>query len=97
MGVILRLLNFSLWRKYGSTPLWLLDYRRTSSGVCAILEQWAESKGIITTMENYSFAIGVDLITGEELDNVIRSVVNLLGDVSTQLYKVKGQENGREH
>ena len=87
--------SFSLWRKHGGTPLWLIfpssDWGRAHD-VRAVIEPWAGQEGIFTTMENDQLAIGIKVITGEELDNVVGSVANLLQAISVQLSKLQNED-----
>ena len=50
-----------------------------------ILEPWAEQRGIFTIDEDNYFAISIDLATGQEMDTVVRSVLERLNDISVQL------------
>lgn len=83
--------HFKFWGKYGRTPLWLLfwaekfghNYR--AYAVQTILTPWADQNGIFTSMEDNCFIVGIDLVTGEELKNVIKAVAKRLSEISEQL------------
>jgi hypothetical protein len=93
---------FTLWRSHGSTPLWLIfsgEGWGCASKVQAVLEPWADRRGVPTVWRNYDetlymqdndfeFDIGIMLPTGEEEETVIASVVNQLKDISKVLSKV---------
>jgi len=81
-------IRFKLWRQYGGTPLWLsFGYYRWGRGfeVRPILEPWAENRKILTIDEDDYFAVSIDLATGQEMDTVVRGVLERLNDISVQL------------
>jgi hypothetical protein len=80
--------NFRRWRMHGRTPLWL---RFSSSRwgrapeVRALLEPWADREGVPCAMDGESVSVGIDLLTGEEMDLVAKSVADRLRDISAVL------------
>jgi len=87
--------DFRLWRQLGRTPLWVTfslgDWGRAFE-VCALLEPWIARTGVTSVMENESFSVGVDLPTGEEMDHVVRSVVDRLRDIAVELAGLEPKE-----
>ena len=80
--------QFRLWRERGSTPLWLVFSTRGGRAheVRAVLEPWIERNGITYSEEDDGgFAVGIDVLTGEEPDQVARSIVNRLREVAAEL------------
>jgi hypothetical protein len=88
--------EFTLWKDYGSTPLWLVfldDGWSRGSDVRVVLEPWASRNHISAVWrENddgaYEFAIGIVLATGEEEEAVIASVSQQLGTIAKALSKI---------
>jgi len=84
--------NFELWRKHGITPLWLM-FNPTSFGraveVRTLLEPFASRKNVFTACDNDAFALAIDLVTGEEEDQVIMSIVNQLRNIAEVLSELK--------
>lgn len=89
--------EFTLWKKQGSTPLWLVfadsEWQRGSE-VRALLEPWASRKGAPVVWHGNDagddeFAVGIELPTGEEEDAVIASVVNQLKEIAKELSKMR--------
>ena len=74
-------IHFILWKKHGSTPFWLVfsngDLSR-SDEVRALIELWAAKEGVLTTFQDGGVAVAVDLKVGEDKDQVVRSIVELL-------------------
>jgi hypothetical protein len=84
--------HLRLWRGRGTTPLWLY-FPRSGFGraleVRAILEPWIERNGIAWSAEaDGGYAVGIDVVPGEEQDHVIRSVVIRLRDIAAQLSRL---------
>ncbi len=83
--------DFLLWRSHGRTPLWLRfpagDWGHAAE-VRTLLEPWAESKGLPYAMDNDWMAVGIDLVTGEELDLVVKSVADRLKEISEELSRL---------
>jgi hypothetical protein len=83
--------HFKLWRERGSTPLWLFFSTRGGRAleVRAILESWAERKGIACVVnEDGGFSVGIDVIAGEEPDHVVRAIVDRLRDIVEELSRL---------
>jgi hypothetical protein len=82
-------IHFGLWKKHGGTPLWLV-FSPTEFGraleVRALLEPWAAKEGVFTTFQNDEFAVAVDIVCGEDKDQVVRSVVDRLKEIADVLY-----------
>jgi hypothetical protein len=82
-------IHFSLWKKHGGTPLWLLfsasDFGRLHE-VQPILEPWTAREGVFTTMQNGELAVAVDIAFGEDKDQVVRSVVDHLKGIADILH-----------
>ena len=92
-------IRFDLWRQLGGTPLWLVftlgEFGRGLE-VHALLEPWADRNGIIFTMDNGEVVIGLDLLIGEEKDEVVRCIVNRLRDVADNLSSLTQIESNPE-
>jgi hypothetical protein len=92
-------IRFDLWRQLGGTPLWLVfplgEFGRGLE-VHALLEPWAAGNGIIFTMDNGEVVIGLDLLIGEEKDEVVRCIVNRLKDVADNLSSLTQIESNPE-
>jgi len=90
--------DFTLWKKHGSTPLWLVfsgsEWQRAPE-VAAVLEPWASRKRVPAVWQNNDneFAIGIELATGEEETAVITSAVNRLKEIATELSKIGRKRN----
>jgi hypothetical protein len=84
--------HLKLWRKHGGTPLWLV-FHATNFGraleVGPLLEPWAARNGVFSANEDDQFAIAIDLVTGEEKDEVIRSIVDRLRSIAEVLSKLE--------
>ena len=84
--------NLELWRKHGITPLWLMfnatDFGRAVE-VRSLLEPFATRKDVFTAFDNDQFAVAIDLVTGEEEDQVVRSIVNQLKNIAEALSELK--------
>lgn len=92
-------IRFDLWRQLGGTPLWLVftlgEFGRGLE-VHDLLEPWAARKSIIFTMDNGEVVIGLDLLFGEEKDEVVRCIVNRLKDVADNLSSLTQIESNPE-
>ena len=80
--------EFRFWRQNGGTPLWLVFWPGNfgrSHEVRAVLEPWAHREGLVTVMANDQFGVGIDLVTGEEMEHVVRSVVDRMSEIAEQL------------
>lgn len=79
--------DFDLWRRYGGTPLWL-EFMPTKWGrapeVRRVLEPWADGEGLPSGMKDkdFPFVVGIDLVTGEERDLVVRSVADRIRSIA---------------
>lgn len=89
-------IRFDLWNQIGGTPLWLIfhpgEFGRGYE-VNALLEPWAIKNGILFKMENGEVAIGIDLLTGEDKDEVVRCIVDRLRDVAGNISSLTKNEN----
>lgn len=78
-------IHFDYWKKYGGTPLWL-TFPTSNWGrafeVKSLLDPWASKNGVFTILENNEFAVAIDMLTGEEKDQVIRDIVNTFNEIS---------------
>ncbi|MBN2393907.1 MAG: hypothetical protein JXR84_24450 [Anaerolineae bacterium] len=87
-------IHFPLWKKHGSTPLWLLfspgEFGRAQE-VQPILEPWAERQGIFSTFENNDLAVAVPIACGEDKDQVLRHVVDFLKGIAEVLSPLRSQ------
>ena len=78
-------INFSLWKTYGRTPLWLVfsgSQWGRSREVWPLIEPQAEKEGVFTKLVDDEFVIAIDMAFGEEKDQVVRSVVDRLKWIS---------------
>lgn len=69
--------NFILWKKYGRTPLWIVFYPnefKKSQAAKLLLEEWSAKNG--NFRHNKGIVIPIDLPTGEDKDQVIRSILD---------------------
>jgi len=93
-------IHFRLWKEFGGTPLWLV-FAPTKWGraleVRALLEPWAAKHGVFTTFQNDEFAVGVDIAFGEDKDQVVRSVVDLLKGIAEVLYVLNPKPAGLDN
>ena len=80
--------DFRRWKERGRTPLWLKfppgKWGRAPE-VQVLLEPWADRKGIAYTADNEGMTVGIDLVTSEEMDLTVKSVVDFLRNISTEL------------
>jgi hypothetical protein len=70
-------INFVLWKKYGHTPLWIVFYPnefKKSQAAKLLLEEWSAKNG--NFRHNNEIVIPFDLPTGEDKDEVIRSILD---------------------
>ena len=70
-------INFLLWKKYGRTPLWIVFYPnefKKSPAAKLLLEEWSAKNG--NFRHNNEIVIPIDLATGEDKDQVIRSILD---------------------
>jgi len=85
-------IHFVLWKKYGGTPLWML-FSPGKFGkaieVRPLLESWAGKNGIFTTFQNNELAVAIDIATGEDKDQVVRSIVSRLNEIAGVLSELK--------
>ncbi len=83
--------DFRRWRERGSTPLWLVfaaDRSGRAFEVRAVLERWTEGQGLDCSVQGDDFAVGIDVVAGEEQEHVIRSIVTRLKDIATELSRL---------
>lgn len=89
-------MDFELWRQHGGTPIWLTfwsgDFGRAVE-VRRILEPWATRKGVSSCSEKDRFAIGLDLLAGEGKDVVVRSIVDDLESIATELSELSPSQS----
>jgi len=81
-------IHFNNWKEYGGTPIWLAFYESDfgrAREAQPILEPWAASKGIFSTSDESEFVMAIKIETGEEKDQVVRSVVDQLKCIADQL------------
>jgi len=78
-------LRFDLWRQHGGSPLWLVfnpsEFGR-SLEVRALLDPWIARTGVLSTIDDQVFAVAIDLLTGDEKDNVTKDVVLFLKEIA---------------
>ena len=88
-------IDFTLWKKYERSPLWL-SFSTTEWGraheVQALLEPWAEKNGVFTASQHDDFIVAMDLPVGEEKDTVVSAVVKRLKQIADVLTTLKPQE-----
>jgi hypothetical protein len=86
--------NFRLWKTYGRTPLWLVfsdsQWGRARQ-VMSLLEPWADKEGIFTKLVDDEFVVAIDMPFGEEKDEVIKSVVERLKEITYVLRELTVQ------
>src|SRR5205807_31790 len=90
--------DFSLWKKQGSTPVWL-RFSDSESGraleVRSLIEPWAKGNNIDTfASANGDFSVGIYVLPGEESDRVVRSIVDQLNTISTELSRLPARPEG---
>lgn len=87
--------HLRLWRDYGRTPLWLV-FRSSkwsrAPEVRALLEPWAQDKGVFVAMDGDEFVVAIDVPTEVEKDRVVQSIVSFFGDVAIQLSALPERE-----
>ena len=92
-------MDFELWRQHGGTPIWLTfwsgDFGRAVQ-VRRILEPWATRKGLSSCSENDRFAIGLNLLAGEGKDVVVRSIVDDIESIATELSELPPSQSSAE-
>jgi hypothetical protein len=85
--------DFRRWRERGATPLWLVfsasDFGR-SLEVRAVLQPWTEKQGLECSVTADDFGVGIDVVPGEEQEHVVRSIVNRLSSVASELSRLTG-------
>jgi hypothetical protein len=75
-------INFILWKKYGRTPLWIVFYPnefKKSQAAKLLLEEWSAKNG--SFRHNNEIVIPIDLPTGEDKDQVIRSILDQFNNI----------------
>lgn len=90
-------IHFSLWKKHGGTPLWLIFFQGEwgrALEVRFLLEPWAAKEGVFTTFQNGELAVAVDIAFGEDKDQVVRSVVDRLKGIADVLYVLNPKPAG---
>jgi len=84
--------DFRRWRERGRTPLWLVFHANEYGRATAAregLEPWADQQGLeCSVAADGSFAVGIDVLSGEEQDAVVRAIVNRLTDVAAELSRL---------
>src|SRR5579859_325233 len=87
--------HLELWRDHGGTPLWLV-FDKSSFGraveVRGLLEPWGARKGVFSANHKNDFAIAINLLTGEEKEQVVRFVVDQLKEIAGVLSNLKPVE-----
>jgi hypothetical protein len=69
--------HFILWKKHGRTPIWIVFYTnelKKSQAAKLLLEEWSAKNG--NFRHNNEIMIPIDLPTGEDKDQVIRSILD---------------------
>lgn len=79
-------IHFPLWKKHGTTPLWVVfadtDWGRARA-VQPLLEPWASQKGVLATNDDDgSFVVALDLLAGEEKGAVVEAIATRLEEMS---------------
>ena len=50
-----------------------------------LLEPWADREGIAYATDYEGMTVGIDLVTSEEMDLTVKSIVDFLRNISTKL------------
>ncbi len=89
--------DFQLWKEHGLTPLWLIfnewEFGRAPE-VRSLLDPWATRNNVFAinhylgSKDGNVYAVAIELPTGEEKDQVVRSVVNQLRNIAEPLAKL---------
>ena len=85
-------IHFKAWEKYGETPLWLISYPGEFSRVHVVrpvIESWAAREGVFTAFQNDELAVAMNIVTGEEKDQVVRHIVERLSAIAYVLSELK--------
>ncbi len=81
-------IHFGLWKTHGGTPLWLLfsegEFGRAQE-VRPLIEQWTAQKGVPAIRSDQDVAVALDIPTGEEKAEVVRSLVGQLREIAQVL------------
>lgn len=89
-------LHFGLWKKHGGTPLWLIfsssNWGR-SHEVRPLIESWANRESVFTYFNNGELAVAIEIVTGEEKDHVVRSIVEFFEKIEVVLSSVEPKTN----
>lgn len=88
-------IQFELWKKYGGTPFWLIFYQEKWSRadeVRPLLEPWATEHGVFTAWDEGQFRVAITVRTGEEKEQVVRSIVDQLKDIADVLLPLAQEE-----
>lgn len=84
-------LSFELWKQHGRTPIWLSfasgDWGR-SEEVSSILEPWVRNEGLVSNLSRDHYFVGLSIVTSEEKEMVVRSIVSDLRKISSVLSKL---------
>jgi len=85
-------IHFGLWKSCGETPLWAV-FSATQWGrareVRALLDPWAAKKGILTASQDDDFVIALDIVCGQEKDDVVTGIVDRLQQIGDALSELK--------
>ena len=87
--------HFELWRDHGGTPLWLAFYESSygrAVEVRGLLEPWGARKGVLSANHKNHFVFAINLLTGEEKEQVVRFVVDQLKEIAGVLSDLKPVE-----
>ena len=80
--------ELSLWREFGTTPLWVVfpsgKWGRAAE-VRGVLEPWTTGVNLPAAWKNNDFAVGIPLIPGEEVEAVVDAVVRQITAISEAL------------
>jgi hypothetical protein len=91
-------IHFGLWKKHGVTPLWMVfaqsEWGRARE-VQALLEPWAAQKRVfVTSHEDGSFVVALDIASGEVKDQVVAGIVARLEEMAGCLAVLKPRIEG---
>jgi hypothetical protein len=88
--------DLELWRKHGETPLWLEFSSQAGKAhqIRGVVEPWADRRGLPTGTKSgvFPLSVGLRLATGEEKDEVVRSLVDTLRSIAAELTPSRDQK-----
>ena len=77
--------HLKLWKRHGSTPIWMVFVHEDLRQARQCLEPWASMDGVIFSSESDQFSLGLDIAVEEEKDFVVRSITENLRRIATVL------------